>query len=206
MPLQKYDIRQPASQGGGFVERYWSPVNAPVLSKDGDVLPIIHRVDDITEFARTQKTLERDGESARVELLARSHEFRTPLNLLMGPLDDLLARSETLPAADRSRVELAHRNSLRLVKLVNTAASAIEGERGRLHELLMRAPAIICVLRGPRHVIELANEHYLRLVRRSAQIVGQRLMEALPELEGQGYLEILDRVFANGEPFVGREM
>src|SRR5271167_1815310 len=35
MPVQKYDIRRPDSEGGGFEERYWSPVNAPVLGEDG---------------------------------------------------------------------------------------------------------------------------------------------------------------------------
>lgn len=84
----------------------------------------------------------------------------------------------------------------------------IERERRRLHDLLMRAPAIICVLRGPEHRFELANQHYLRLIGRTApeQVLGKTLREALPELEGQGYFEILDRVFATGQPFVGAEM
>lgn len=81
-------------------------------------------------------------------------------------------------------------------------------DRQRLHDFLMRAPAIICVLRGPDHVFELANEHYLRLVGRTEpeQLVGKPLREALPEIAGQGYLEILDRVRKTGEPFIGREM
>jgi PAS domain-containing protein len=35
MRVQKYDVQRPASKGGGFEERYWSPVNSPVLGKDG---------------------------------------------------------------------------------------------------------------------------------------------------------------------------
>ena len=35
MPIQKYDIRRPASDGGGFEERFWSPVNSPVFGADG---------------------------------------------------------------------------------------------------------------------------------------------------------------------------
>jgi signal transduction histidine kinase len=49
-----------------------------------------------------------------------SHEFRTPLTLLLGPLEDTLAQSNELSAADRERLETAQRNSLRLLKLVNT--------------------------------------------------------------------------------------
>src|SRR5271157_1110467 len=52
MAIQKYDIRRPESEGGGFEERHWSPVNSPVLGEDGEVTWIIHRVEDVTEFVR----------------------------------------------------------------------------------------------------------------------------------------------------------
>ncbi len=55
MAVQKYDIRRPASEGGGFEERYWSPVNSPVLGPDGGVAAIIHRVEDVTEFVRLKQ-------------------------------------------------------------------------------------------------------------------------------------------------------
>jgi two-component system, cell cycle sensor histidine kinase and response regulator CckA len=58
MAIQKYDIRRPESEGGGFEERYWSPVNSPVLDEDKKCVYIIHRVDDATEFVRL-KGLER---------------------------------------------------------------------------------------------------------------------------------------------------
>src|SRR5260221_12791896 len=46
MAVQKYDIPRP--EGGGFVERYWSPVNAPVLAADGAIAYIILCVEDVT--------------------------------------------------------------------------------------------------------------------------------------------------------------
>ena len=52
MPMQKYDIRVPDEQGGGFEERFWSPLNAPVFGPDGELAYIIHRVEDVTEFVR----------------------------------------------------------------------------------------------------------------------------------------------------------
>jgi PAS domain S-box-containing protein len=52
MAVQKYDIRRPESEGGGFEERHWSPVNSPVLGADGKIIYIIHRVEDVTEFVR----------------------------------------------------------------------------------------------------------------------------------------------------------
>jgi diguanylate cyclase (GGDEF)-like protein/PAS domain S-box-containing protein len=50
MPVQKYDIRRPAEEGGGFEVRYWSPLNTPVADDDGRLAYIIHRVEDVTEF------------------------------------------------------------------------------------------------------------------------------------------------------------
>src|SRR5947209_4736476 len=61
MAVQKYDIRKPESEGGGFEERFWSPVNSPVFGPDKEVAYIIHRVEDVTEFVRLkQQGLEKE--------------------------------------------------------------------------------------------------------------------------------------------------
>jgi signal transduction histidine kinase/HAMP domain-containing protein len=49
MPIQKYDVRRP---DGIFEEHYWSPINSPVLGADRQILYIIHRVEEVTEFVR----------------------------------------------------------------------------------------------------------------------------------------------------------
>ncbi|HET9228433.1 MAG TPA: ATP-binding protein [Thermoanaerobaculia bacterium] len=59
-----------------------------------------------------------------------SHEFRTPLTLMLGPLEELLA--EGPPSASRERLEVAHRNALRLLKLVNTLLDFSRIEAGRI--------------------------------------------------------------------------
>jgi len=61
-----------------------------------------------------------------------SHEFRTPLTLLLGPLEETLAQSDGLPSQSRERLEIAHRNSLRLLKLVNTLLDFSRIEAGRV--------------------------------------------------------------------------
>jgi PAS domain S-box-containing protein len=62
-----------------------------------------------------------------------SHEFRTPLTLMLSPLEELLAHAaQSLPADDRSLVETAHRNGLRLLKLVNTLLDFARIEAGRV--------------------------------------------------------------------------
>src|SRR5713101_6393668 len=55
MAVQKYDIRRPESEGGRFEERYWSPVNCPVINPRGELTYIIHRVEDVTEFIRLKQ-------------------------------------------------------------------------------------------------------------------------------------------------------
>jgi len=50
MAIQKYDIRKPESEGGGFEEWYWRPVNSPIVGADGQVDYIIYRLEDVTEF------------------------------------------------------------------------------------------------------------------------------------------------------------
>jgi PAS domain S-box-containing protein len=54
MAVQKYDIPRPAAEGGGFEERYWSPLNSPVVNADGRLAYIIHRVEDVTELVRLE--------------------------------------------------------------------------------------------------------------------------------------------------------
>src|SRR5712692_9002313 len=61
-----------------------------------------------------------------------SHEFRTPLTLMLGPTEDALAeRDNPLPPTRRERLETAHRNTLRLLKLVNTLLDFSRIEAGR---------------------------------------------------------------------------
>jgi len=78
-------------------------------------------------------------------------------------------------------------------------------EAERLRQLFDHAPGFMAVLRGPDHVIELANAAYLQLVGHR-DILGRPVREALPEVEGQGFFELLDQVYRSGEAFSGRSM
>ncbi len=68
-----------------------------------------------------------------------SHEFRTPITLMLGPLEELLNKPDVhLSAYERQHVEVTHRNALRLLKLVNTLLdfSRIESGRHQAHFVL----------------------------------------------------------------------
>ena len=75
-------------------------------------------------------------------------------------------------------------------------------EREKLAEVFKQAPAFIATLAGPDFVFEFANEAYYRLIGRT-EIIGKSVLEALPEVAGQGFIELLQGVRATGEPFVG---
>ncbi|HEX7704891.1 MAG TPA: ATP-binding protein [Thermoanaerobaculia bacterium] len=124
MPLQKYDIRRPDS--GEFEERYWKPLNTPVLI-DGRVEYIIHSAEDVTNLVRIEHLQGvneqnagelrsmRAADRAKDEFIAIiSHELRTPMTsilgwtrmLALGALDEQTHR-EALDALERSTLAQA---------------------------------------------------------------------------------------------------
>lgn len=90
-------------------------------------------------------------------------------------------------------------------EIVQSANLKLSAETGFLRDLFSQAPGFMAVLRGPDHVFELANAQYLNLVG-GRDLIGKTVREALPEVEGQGFYELLDQVYRSGEPFVGREL
>lgn len=103
MAVQKYDIRRPDSEGGGFEERFWSPVNYPVFGPRGEVAYIIHRVEDVTEFIRLKQQGDAQGKVAEElrsraqqmesEVFARAQELQKT-NARLRESNDELARRE----------------------------------------------------------------------------------------------------------------
>ncbi|UXY16294.1 response regulator [Chitiniphilus purpureus] len=94
---------------------------------------------------------------------------------------------------------------LERARLAQEEKQRMDAERLHLRRLFEQAPGFMCVLRGPEHVFELANEAYYVLVGRR-ELIGCNVRQALPDMAGQGYFELLDQVYASGEAFIGREM
>jgi PAS domain S-box-containing protein len=77
MAVQQYDIRRP---DGSFEERFWSPLNKPVLNEKNEVVYIIHRVEDVTEFVKAKRNSEKQ-EKLTQELSLRVEEMETEIFL-----------------------------------------------------------------------------------------------------------------------------
>lgn len=84
------------------------------------------------------------------------------------------------------------------------ALALAEAERSRLKEIFMRAPALICMTRGPEHIFEFANPIYMQVVG-NRDITGKPIREALPELETQGFFDLLNQVYTTGTTITGNE-
>jgi PAS domain S-box-containing protein len=78
-------------------------------------------------------------------------------------------------------------------------------ELQRSKQIFQQAPGFIAVIRGTQHVFELANDAYIQLIGHR-DIIGKPVADALPELRGQGFVDLLDNVFTAGEPFLGRAL
>jgi len=88
-----------------------------------------------------------------------------------------------------------------------TAYAQAEHQRGELQRIFEQAPVAIAVYRGPQFIIELANPTVCRLWGRTQeQILGKGLFEALPEVAGMGYEELLTDVMTTGNPHVAHAM
>ena len=108
-----------------------------------------------------------------------SHEFRTPLTLMLGPLEEVLAQPETTAFSDdRSLVRLAHRNGVRLLKLVNTLLDFSRIEAGRVQASFQ--PIDLAVFTA-----ELASNF-----RSAIERAGLRLVIDCPSLPHQVYVDI----------------
>ena len=106
-----------------------------------------------------------------------SHEFRTPLTLMLGPLEDLLSRSESLPPDDRALLAVTQRNGVRLLRLVNTLLDFARIEAGRAQASYQ--PTDLCVLTA-----ELASNF-----RSACERVGISLVVDCPQLPEPIYVD-----------------
>jgi PAS domain S-box-containing protein len=79
----------------------------------------------------------------------------------------------------------------------------LKDERSHLRNLFNQSPGFVAVTMGPTHVFEMVNDAYYQLVGQR-ELLGKPAFEALPELLGQGFKELIDGVYQTGQPWVGQ--
>jgi PAS domain S-box-containing protein len=80
------------------------------------------------------------------------------------------------------------------------AEQRLKAERKNLVNMFEQAPGIMAMLQGPDHTYVLANAAHRSLIGKE-DVIGKTVREVHPELEGQGFFELMDRVYATGEPY-----
>jgi signal transduction histidine kinase/CheY-like chemotaxis protein len=145
----------------------------------------------------------------------RAMVLPVPADLVDGTVDGLLVVGVSPAIA----LDQAHRDFLstlatQVAQSIGTArahdrarrrAEALSQELSRLDTLFKKSPAFLAVLRGPELRFELVNPAYSRLIGQR-DVLGKPAREAMPEVEGQGFFELLEVVYRTGEPFVGNEL
>lgn len=156
----------------------------PVMDESGAVVLIVAEGRDITEKKAYEREIARQREElAQLDKLKTqffaniSHEFRTPLSLMMGPLEDALSDPNDMSEENRHRLELAHRNALRQLKLVNTLLDFSRIEAGRIEASF--APTDLSAL-----TIELAS-----VFRSAIERAGLTLVVDCPPLNEPVYVD-----------------
>lgn len=88
---------------------------------------------------------------------------------------------------------------------LNLAKVNVEHSEARFRALIEEAPVATCLFIGRKLRIEVANQEMIQIWGKGNSVLGKPLAEALPELEGQHFLEILDHIFDTGEAYHAKD-
>ena len=103
-----------------------------------------------------------------------------------------------------TRVTDAQDEAQSIIVIAQDISEQIEAEaklrtsEGRFRNMITQAPVAISILNGPNLIVETANNSILELWGKDKSIIGQPLLKALPELDGQEFIELLKNVYASG--------
>lgn len=160
-------------------KRIYDYILTPVIDANGAVIAVSGVTRDVTE----RKLIEIEKQQLSDELATINEEMVVTNEELMAGNEDLLMTRDML----------------------GSALEKLSQSENKLRYLIANAPVAIALLRGRGMVVETANQMVLHIWGKEETIVGQPLVEAMPELMGQGFLDILDEVFVTGEPYIGKE-
>ncbi len=162
--------------------------SAEAIATIDRILPYLHKDDHDLVMANVDRAIDTGGEF--------NHEFRVVWP--DGSLHWVAGRGRALSAANGRPARMVGINWN--ITPRKQAEQKLSVERTRLAEMFEQAPAFIATVRGPKHRFEMVNRSYQELVG-NRDLIGRSVGEALPEAAEQGFIAILDRVYATGESY-----
>lgn len=181
---------------------------------DNGWMNVIHPDDLPAVKAKWEEALQ-NGTSIQVELRKRDKDgmYRWHLSRMLPMRDEdgnitMWIRSSTDIHDTRVLVQElleANEQMSMLSDQVQHAYEKAESERKMLETLIMQAPAMFCILKGPEHRFELINERYQQLYP-NKEMLHKPLAVAVPEVAEQGFIELLDEVYNTGKAYIAEEV
>jgi signal transduction histidine kinase len=173
MALLRFDVPRSEEGGGGFEKRFWSITHTPVLDDAGEVAFVLQHPIDVTALETLRETINVGRSGAD----------------LLPEYSGIFDRAASVYAANQALTAEAERNA--------SALATLAYERESLGRLFDQAPSFMALLVSPTHRVEFANPGYMALIGHRP-IIGRTFAEALGDAVDQGYLDLLDQVYASG--------
>ncbi len=185
---------------------YHSPAALRLLGYDSteavgmQAINFFHPEDQADVIARLQMSLERPGEPIfrSNRMLHRDGHFIWTEGITTNLLHDPNVRAFVGNFREITERMIASEKTEQNEK-------RIEAERKKFSDLFEQAPSYICILSGPDLVYEMANPLYLQITGKK-DIIGKKAKEVFPELEAQGFVELIFNVYHTGVPFAANEV
>lgn len=190
-------IRADLVVGGILQTFYYDYEYRAVKDADGKIYAVLHTAKDVTDLVKQRETV--NLLKSKEEQFLREQELNEELSAAN---EELSSINEELNETQESLYNLNAVLEARVLE--RTAALAKSENRARF--LLSDAPVSIAVFNGKEHIIESANKMVLEVWGKTQDIIGKPIQQALPELVGQVFLDILDNVYHSGKPFIGTEV
>ncbi len=163
-----------------------------------DSLERVLRTQEADEIALIRYDIPASDGSMETRFWSATH---TPLLNRNGELAYILQHTVDVTELQGLRRLRDEADLVRRAEKVQSTNDSLVRESHRLHAFFDQAPGFVAVLGGPDHVFQMANAAYHRLVGRD-DLVGMKVADALPEVVGQGFVDILDQVYRSGDPYL----
>ncbi|UOR05916.1 PAS domain-containing sensor histidine kinase [Hymenobacter aerilatus] len=182
----------------GRVEKhYFNFVYQPIYGPDARVLGVIDIAINVTEQVLARQHVQALNE----ELRASNEEYLATNMALDQAQQELQFLNEELEARVNQRTQEAQA----ALRETEYQRERLQVQQRLLQQILGQVPAAIATLNGPEHRYSFFNDQYQQLSAHRTQL-GHTVAETFPEVLTQGFIELLDEVYATGRPFIGTEM